>query len=317
MISAVAGTFNVLHDGHKELIRKAFEVGDSVFIGITTDEMANSRRSKVLPLNLRKEKLTRFLSDFHKPWLIMEINDIYGPREVMDEVDVLIVSEETSDNGSILNDERVSRGVRPLMIHVIPLMKAHDGSKISSTSILNGSYAKNGKGGEIDVVVGSSNHVKVEAVRSVMERIFGNIRLTYVDAESGVPPQPFEDDTRKGAINRAVNSIGDHELSVGIEAGVFETEDGLYDFQYCAILDSEGELTIGVGSGFRYPDDISELVRNGHTVGEAVKIIHGDTDIGKKQGAVGLLSMGLIDRKMLTEQSVTAAMIPRMRRLKG
>jgi inosine/xanthosine triphosphatase len=316
MISAVAGTFNVLHDGHRKLIRKAFDVGDSVFIGITTDEMANSRRSKILPLNARKNELTRFLSEFHKPWLIMEIDDIYGPREVMDEVDVLIVSEETSDNGDLLNDERISRGVRPLKIHVIPLVKAYDGSKISSTSILNGSYAKNGKVGEIDIVVGSSNNVKVEAVRSVMERIFGNIRLTSVDAESGVPPQPFEDDTRKGAINRAINSIGDHELSVGIEAGVFETEDGLYDFQYCAILDDKGELTIGVGSGFRYPDDISELVRNGHTVGEAVKIIHGDTDIGKKQGAVGLLSTGLIDRKMLTEQSVTAAMIPRMRRLK-
>ena len=48
------------------------------------------------------------------------------------------------------------------------------------------------------------------------------------------------------------------------------------------------------------------------TVGDAVKEIYGNTEIGKKQGAIGLLSKGLIDRKTLTEQSVTAAMIPRL-----
>ena len=48
------------------------------------------------------------------------------------------------------------------------------------------------------------------------------------------------------------------------------------------------------------------------TVGDAVHEVYGNTDIGKKQGAVGLLSKGLIDRKTLTEQSVIAAMIPRL-----
>jgi non-canonical (house-cleaning) NTP pyrophosphatase len=44
--------------------------------------------------------------------------------------------------------------------------------------------------------------------------------------------------------------------------------------------------------------------------------LYGDPDIGKKQGAVGLLSKGMLDRKTLTEQSVTAAMIPRMKDLR-
>ena len=72
-------------------------------------------------------------------------------------------------------------------------------------------------------------------------------------------------------------------------------------------------MTYGHGSGFRYPDSIAKLVREGMTVGDAVKQVYGNTEIGKKQGAIGLLSNGLIDRKSLTEQSVIAAMIPRIR----
>lgn len=163
-----------------------------------------------------------------------------------------------------------------------------------------------------DIAVGSLNPVKVMAVRSVMERVYGEVRITAVDVDSGVPPQPFGDQTHQGSLNRARAALGDHDMAVGIEAGVFEMLDGLYDIQHCSIVSRDGRETYGQGSGFRYPDRIAELVRGGMTVGDAVHEVYGDSDIGKGQGAVGLLSKGLIDRKSLTEQSVTAAMIPRI-----
>jgi len=313
MISAVAGTFNILHDGHKELIRRAFEVGDEVLVGVTCDRMAGLERKETVPFYIRKRELELFLSTMKKPWRIMEIGDIYGPRELMDTVGILVVSEETFENGLAVNEERRSRRVRPLELYTIPMSKASDGTKISSSCIMEGKYSKNGKIDAIDVAVGSANRVKVEAVRAVLERIYGDVRITAVDVDSGVPPQPSEGDTRKGAVNRAKGALGSHDMSFGIEAGVFETEDGLYDIQYCAVLDDKGVLSVGMGSGFRYPDDISELVRKGYTVGDAVKKARGDSDIGKKQGAIGILSDGLMDRKSLTEQSVLAAMIPRMK----
>ena len=312
MISVVAGTFNVIHDGHAKLLRRAFEVGDEVFVGITDDMMASKGREETVPFHIRKTEMERFLASYGMKWKIICIHDIYGPRNLMDDAETLVLSEETLDNGILVNEERKSRGVKPMEISVVSLVMANDGSKISSSAILKGKYSKSGKADAMDIAVGSFNRVKIEAVRSVMERVFGDVRITAVDVDSGVPPQPFGDETRRGAVNRARNAIGGHEMSVGIEAGVFETEDGLFDFQYCAILDKDGKLTVGVGPGFRYPDDISELVRNGHSVGEAVKMIHGSADIGKGQGAIGLLSRGLLDRKSLTEQSVTAAMIPRM-----
>jgi inosine/xanthosine triphosphatase len=144
-----------------------------------------------------------------------------------------------------------------------------------------------------------------------MERIYGNVVVIPADVKSGVPDQPMDLETRTGAINRAEAALGDNDLSVGIEAGVWPTDDGLYDFQYCAVIDKEGRMTIGIGPGFRYPDEVAELIMSGMTVGKAMQKVYGESDIGKKQGAIGLLSKGLIDRKTLTEQSVTMAMLQR------
>jgi non-canonical (house-cleaning) NTP pyrophosphatase len=71
-------------------------------------------------------------------------------------------------------------------------------------------------------------------------------------------------------------------------------------------------LTVGMGPGFAYPEDIADLVRNGYTVAGAIAELYGDKGIGKRQGAIGMLSNGLLDRKTLTEQAVTAAMVPRI-----
>ena len=309
--AAVAGTFDVLHDGHKALLRRAFEVGDVVVVGITSDRMASGSRGVSVPMHIRRAELEAFLSDMgeHR---VFEIDDIYGPDEVMDSVDVLVVSEETMDNGRRVNERRVSRGLKPMELSVVPLVMSDDGGKISSSAILRGEYGRSGHRQVMDIAVGSANQVKVSAVRSVMERVYGEVRITAVDVPSGVPSQPFEGQTHEGSRNRALAALGEHDMAVGIEAGVFEMLDGLYDIQHCTIVSRDGRETYGHGSGFRYPDAIAELVRGGMTVGDAVHEVYGDTDIGKKQGAVGLLSKGLIDRKTLTEQSVTAAMIPRI-----
>jgi len=311
MIAAVAGTFNVLHDGHKALLRRAFEIADEVRIGMTSDRMASESRSRYVSIVLRKRELEAFLKGMGK-YSIFEIDDMYGPDGPMDDVDVLVVSEETLDNGKKVNDRRKERGLKPLELSVVPLMMSDSGDKISSSGIMEGRYSRSGRSDVMDIAVGSANVVKVAAVRSVMEKVYGEVRITAVDVPSGVPEQPFGDQTHQGSENRARAALGDHDMAVGIEAGVFEMLDGLYDIQHCTIISRDGKVTYGQGSGFRYPDSIAELVRNGMTVGNSVKAVYGDTDIGKKQGAVGLLSKGLIDRKSLTEQSVTAAMIPRL-----
>lgn len=309
--AAVAGTFNILHEGHKALIRRAFEIADHVVIGITSDRMASGGRDKHVPMVIRRRELESFVSALGSA-RIFEIDDMYGPDEIMDGVDFLVVSEETLDNGRKVNDRRRSRGLKPMELSVVPLVMSDRGEKISASSILDGRYGRQGKSTVMDIAVGSTNMVKVSAVRAVMERVYGDVRITARDVDSGVPPQPFGEQTHQGSLNRARAAIDGHEMAVGIEAGVFEMLDGLYDIQHCTIIDKEGRETYGQGSGFRYPDAVADLVRSGMTVGNSMREIYGDTDIGKKQGAVGLLSKGLIDREKLTEQAVIAAMIPRL-----
>ena len=312
MKTAVAGTFNVIHDGHKALFARAFELGTEVCVGITSDAMAAESRPDFVPLHVRRTALDSVLRTYGKPYSIFVIDDIYGPPEILDDVDILIVSPETEANGYKINEEREKRGVRPLIISIVPLILASDGHKVSARSILEGKYGTHGYSDVLDIVVGSTNHVKVEAVREVMEKVFGDVRVTGMNVDSGVPDQPFEEQTRQGAINRARAALGDHDMAVGIEAGVFEKDEGLYDIQYCAIIDRSGRITVGTGSGFMYPPAVAELVRKGQTVGEAMKAVFEQPDIGKGQGAIGYLSRGLLDRKALTEQSVIAAMVPRL-----
>jgi len=312
MISAVAGTFDVVHSGHGRLLDRAFEIGDEVLVGLTSDRMAAQGRNEYIPFAIRRPALEKKLATYGKPYTLFQIDDIYGPSDIMDAADTLVVSEETVGNADALNRERESRGIRPLKLSVVELVTASDGEKISARRILEGRYGRNGKTDVLDVSVGSMNRVKVEAVRNVMERIYGDVRVTPVNVPSGVPDQPFEDETEQGAENRARVALGDHDLSVGIEAGVFEQHDGLYDIQKCCIIDSDGRISRGQGSGFRYPDEVADLVRCGHTVGDAFRALYGKSEIGKNGGAIGMLSNGLLDRESLTEQAVLAAMIPRM-----
>ncbi len=312
MRAAVAGTFNVFHAGHKALIDRAFELGEDVFIGITSDEMASSSRDYINPINIRRAALIEYLSTKEIPWLIFEIDDVYGPPEFMDTVDVLVVSEETAENGKAVCKSREERKLDKMELEIVSLVETTDGEKMSSSDIILGKYGRTGNPDVLDVAVGSTNRIKIEAVRTVFERVYGDIRITSENVSSNVPEQPFEEETCLGAENRAKAALKDHDISVGIEAGVFEMHDGLYDIQHCVIIDAEGKKTIGMGSGFRYPDEVAASVRNGKTVSEAMNEIYGKEDIGHNEGAIGFLTKGILNRKELTEQSVLAALVPRM-----
>ncbi|MBR7123553.1 MAG: inosine/xanthosine triphosphatase [Candidatus Methanomethylophilaceae archaeon] len=310
--AAVAGTFNVLHEGHKALLDHAMWIADELYIGITSDKMASESRDEVVPFYLRKKAVEEYVASKNEVAIVFEIDDIYGPPEIMDSIDTLVVSEETQENGELVSRMRVKRGLNPMKISVVNLVSDSHGRKLSATDIMKGDMSRDGKEDAIRIAVGSANRVKVEAVRDVMESIYGSVRIYAKDVRSGVPEQPFGDETHQGAVNRAKAAIGDRDLSVGIEAGVFEMYGELIDIQHCAILDKEGRITIGMGSGFAYPPAISKLVREGMTVGQAVDRIYEGESIGHSEGAIGYLSGGRLDRKDLTKQSVLAAMIPRL-----
>lgn len=163
------------------------------------------------------------------------------------------------------------------------------------------------------VAVGTTNPVKVDAVRNVFGRIYKDVTVEPRKVGTGVPDQPFGAETIQGAINRARNAYrsGEYDFGVGIEAGLSDVEGYVLDIQFCAIYDPYW-TTIGCGSGFQYPPKVLSEVLTGREVGDVMSELSGIPELGQKMGAIGYLSRSMLDRTQLTEQSVLMALIPRI-----
>jgi len=148
-VVAMGGTFDVLHSGHKELLRKAFAVGRKVMIGVTSDEFARSlhKPHKVDPYQKRKSDLERLLNRWKvlRRAKIVPLHDRSGPTVEASRIDALIVSRRTLKTGNEINSERTARGLKPLEIVPINLLLADDHRPISSTRIRRGKIDRRGR----------------------------------------------------------------------------------------------------------------------------------------------------------------------------
>jgi len=130
----VGGTFDPLHRGHRALLEKAFEVGDHVLIGLTSDEMIKKTRK----YQIRKKELEDYLErKKFKNFRIVKIDDRYGPS-IYANFDAIVVSPETEKIALEINRIRVKNGKKGLKIYVIPFVLADDKKIISSSRIKNG-----------------------------------------------------------------------------------------------------------------------------------------------------------------------------------
>ncbi len=96
---AVGGTFDELHRGHKALLDKAFEVGERVVVGLTTDSFVAKmgKPHKTDSYIERLEELKAFLKEtgLADRAEIVPLNDPYGLTLTGKGIDALVVSKET------------------------------------------------------------------------------------------------------------------------------------------------------------------------------------------------------------------------------
>jgi len=143
-----SGTFNVLHQGHKHLIEKAFQIAGKngiVLIGVTEGEMLKKKKF-VKPVLERVNTLKKYIisKGYENRAVIKIIYDIYGPT-INGEYDAIIVSPETAFNAKEINKKRIISGKKPLKIIKIPFVLAEDNKPISSTRIIDKEIDENGK----------------------------------------------------------------------------------------------------------------------------------------------------------------------------
>ncbi len=137
---ALGGTFDRLHEGHKELLLTAFKISNEVLIGVTTPEMVKSKEyaDEIQSFDDRVKFLKQFLSNEQFPdnsYKIFPLHDPYGPTINDPFIQALVCSTETYSNGLKINSIRKKAGYSSLVLIVIPLIFDDKRTKISSSGL--------------------------------------------------------------------------------------------------------------------------------------------------------------------------------------
>jgi pantetheine-phosphate adenylyltransferase len=145
---AVGGTFDTLHRGHKALLNRAFEVGENVVIGLTSDEFVSKmgKPHKTAAYNQRCTELQAYLdkNGLAKRTEIVPLSDPYGLTISGKGLEALVVSEETQKTGRAINEVRQKAGFLPLAIVVVNMVPAENKVPISTTRIRKKEIDRNG-----------------------------------------------------------------------------------------------------------------------------------------------------------------------------
>lgn len=166
---------------------------------------------------------------------------------------------------------------------------------------------------DMKIAVGSTNPVKVAAVRATVARVWPTAVVEAVDAPSGVSHMPMTDaETRRGAENRARAALAalDADLGIGLEGGVNPEAGGLMLMGWVAAVDRNGRIGVGGAARLPLPNHIARRVLAGEELGPVMDAVLGETDVRRKGGAVGALTAGLVLRQETFAIGVAYALAP-------
>ncbi|MBY9020884.1 MAG: pantetheine-phosphate adenylyltransferase [Candidatus Lokiarchaeota archaeon] len=137
----MGGTFDHLHDGHKFLLKTALKLSQTIEIGLTSQDLLKNKKSpsKLENYDTREHNLKTFISTFTdvNRVNVVEIRnwDDMTKYSQDPEYEGLVVSQETYLNAVKLSEQRETKGLGPLILIVIPLLKDKNNKRISSTAI--------------------------------------------------------------------------------------------------------------------------------------------------------------------------------------
>ncbi len=165
----------------------------------------------------------------------------------------------------------------------------------------------------IKIAVGSSNPVKIKAVSRVTARVWPEAEVVGVQVASGVRAMPMsEAECVTGAQERAraARDLLDADLGLGLEGGVQEADGHLYLTGWVAVVDRHGRESVASGARIPLPPQVAAAVQAGQELGPLMDRLTGRTKTNHAEGAVGILTRGLVTRQHSFEVGVAYALAP-------
>ncbi|MDX1373286.1 MAG: pantetheine-phosphate adenylyltransferase [Nitrososphaeraceae archaeon] len=140
---ATGGTFDCIHQGHLNLLSESFRIGQKVIIGLTSDQFVRKYKVNIdikHDYTERLENLNKVISiNFpNRDYDVVRLDDEFGPILTSNEIEAIVVSEDTFEKISQVNKIRSLKNFKPLKISVIRMVNSRDGKPLSSTRIRNG-----------------------------------------------------------------------------------------------------------------------------------------------------------------------------------
>ena len=169
------------------------------------------------------------------------------------------------------------------------------------------------------VIVGSTNPVKVEAVRIAFTRVWPEQawEIQGISVPSGIASQPMSDEESiAGARNRARNAIDVHTAidtpdvayGVGLEGGIQRVGTHYYDSGWCVVLDKQGREGIGSTIHLVVPPKMMRMIQQGKELGEVIDIVFQQENSKQAMGHFGLMTNNAVTRAGAYADGVVSAL---------
>lgn len=156
-VTALGGTFDHLHAGHKMLLSGGvFLAGRTLIVGVTGHELLQKKQyAEALETYGERERAVRAvvarLSSKPVALDVYEINDVCGPTGYVEEIDALVLSGESRSGGAFVNRVRTEKGWHALEIVEIGVLGAQGddyANKVSLTELRRREVARRRGGDE-------------------------------------------------------------------------------------------------------------------------------------------------------------------------
>ncbi|MFX1317737.1 MAG: DUF84 family protein [Promethearchaeota archaeon] len=164
----------------------------------------------------------------------------------------------------------------------------------------------------MQVVVGSQNPVKRDAVSEAFSRYFSQVDILPVKVDSGVQPFPLsEAETIKGAITRAQiaqKQKPSADFSVGLEGGLTAFNEAVYIQAIAAILRN---TTLSVARSVAVEVSQQLVKRIDPSSDRSKKIVDnlmGRRNLFQNEGVIGVLTQERLTRTQVLRDAVICAL---------